>query len=914
FKPDNVMVSEDRAGRVERVRVFDFGVVQETREAAFRQSSASMVLRTPQPDHADTVPTSERPGSSARSVLQSSSEEHGRSEEVSRSASRLRRVRARSSLPPQDGPAASGLSDSDSVHSEDDDSTNLTAAGALVGTPMYMAPEQYDQVADARSDQFSFCAALYEALYRKRPFTGESPSKIRDAKRAGEIRSPPKQHNVPAWLHKVIVRGMSPDPARRYPTMESLLAELERDRSRKPALLLAAGVLLVSAALGWALVGAQEDPCARVADRLADVWSAAHRERVQSAFRASGRPYAEATWAVVDAGLEEHAQQWTRQRVALCQAARDPLPAPQLDARTLCLEHRRQELGALVELLARADGAVVDHAAQAVAQLRPVAACHDIEALLARAAPPPPPGLANGAAALDVRLAEVEALEQTGQTATGLELAGAAVSDARALGHAPLLAEALYWQGLLRSRMSASRLGEAELREAATLGEESRNDEVVAMAFTELARVVGVDQERHAEGMLYAEFAAAALRRVGDDAGEVVRLGYLGHLLEGRGDLPTAYLAYSRALELARKTFPEEHPQVATALDDLAGMQLRRGELAAAEANYMRVLEIREATQGRGHPRVAEALGHLGRAAAAQGQTARARGLFEQALTICDGLGVCSAADRAEALINLGRVEQAEAHDGLAEVYYEEALGLLERIYGREHVRVAALLIDLGAIAARQGKPEVASGHYQRALTIQQALYEQDNPAMVAIHVHMGRLALSRGRPDEARALLEKAVAIHEKNDGFEDQALAGTLLDLAQIAREDRRMADAIALASRARQIFRRSHDEDHPDVVRATHTLARAYIGGADPIAAEVLLEASQTAQTAVSPPAATIHETRFLLAQALAARSGPDALARRLRAQSLAADALAAVRADPGRAALVAEIEAWLRESGR
>ena len=46
----------------------------------------------------------------------------------------------------------------------------VTKTGAVVGTPAYMAPEQFRrEPLDARADQFSFCVALHEALYGQRP-------------------------------------------------------------------------------------------------------------------------------------------------------------------------------------------------------------------------------------------------------------------------------------------------------------------------------------------------------------------------------------------------------------------------------------------------------------------------------------------------------------------------------------------------------------------------------------------------------------------------------------------------------------------------------------------------------------------------------------------------------------------------
>ena len=66
---------------------------------------------------------------------------------------------------------------------------------------------------DPRTDQFNFCVALYEALYGERPFPSQSLPALIEAVTFGRVREPPQKASVPAWLRKVILRGLRPDPA-----------------------------------------------------------------------------------------------------------------------------------------------------------------------------------------------------------------------------------------------------------------------------------------------------------------------------------------------------------------------------------------------------------------------------------------------------------------------------------------------------------------------------------------------------------------------------------------------------------------------------------------------------------------------------------------------------------------------------
>ena len=107
----------------------------------------------------------------------------------------------------------------------------LTLAGAVVGTPRYMAPEQlFREPVDERADQFAFCVTLYEAITRQRPFVASNVEELTRAYLAEIVQPMPPWAAVPGWLERLLWRGLARDPARRWPSMRDVLAELTADR------------------------------------------------------------------------------------------------------------------------------------------------------------------------------------------------------------------------------------------------------------------------------------------------------------------------------------------------------------------------------------------------------------------------------------------------------------------------------------------------------------------------------------------------------------------------------------------------------------------------------------------------------------------------------------------------------------
>jgi hypothetical protein len=164
---------------------------------------------------------------------------------------------------------------------------SLTISGAVLGTPAYMAPEQHRaEVADHRSDQFSFCVSLYEALYGLRPFAGDTYRELVVNILEGQVRPPPEGTEVPVALQRILERGLASAPADRYPNMTALLDDLAATQveeaavaavprvgepaaapgRRGLALALASGLLVAAGAVALALGLAQRDGAVSPAD------------------------------------------------------------------------------------------------------------------------------------------------------------------------------------------------------------------------------------------------------------------------------------------------------------------------------------------------------------------------------------------------------------------------------------------------------------------------------------------------------------------------------------------------------------------------------------------------------------------------------------------------------------------------
>jgi tetratricopeptide (TPR) repeat protein len=481
-----------------------------------------------------------------------------------------------------------------------------TATGALVGSLPYMSPEQHRGApVDARSDQFSFCVALWEALYGQRPFVAATPEGLRAQVLAGLLTPAPEGVRAPAALRRIALRGLQVDPGRRYPDMAALLVELERvGRRRGRAGLWAAGAALAAGIIGaWSNEHVLEDPCERAGEEARGAWGEPQRAAVRRAFLATGQPEALEVWTQVAARLDAYAEGWAAARAGACRAANmsdGSGPKEQAHLELACLDRGLGELRALVAAFSDDAEVVLGNAVKAAVKLRPLAGCRERpeQSLLVA---PSDPTVAVQVQGLAGRLDEIEALLKAGEIERALPRAREAAALAEVLGHDFTTAEALVLLGSLQSQAKDYGAAEATLLSAALAAERGGNRSALARARTELVVAVGYGQGRAQEALTWSAQALNAIE-VGRDPIEVRLRTALGLIHARQGDRDRAQREFEQALALAQTLLGPEDHGVATVFRHLAELHAAAGDLPAARRRLAQALAIRRRTLGASHP------------------------------------------------------------------------------------------------------------------------------------------------------------------------------------------------------------------------------------------------------------------------------------------------------------------------
>ncbi|MBK8235767.1 MAG: tetratricopeptide repeat protein [Deltaproteobacteria bacterium] len=712
--------------------------------------------------------------------------------------------------------------------------TALTQTGKVVGTPAYMAPEQFQPgPVDPSADQFAFCVTAWEVLFGARPFGGTTVAMLL-AIRAGNIERP-SGIEVPPALEAALRRGLSHRPSRRHPDMATLLDVFEQQLARlrgeppprrgsRRVWWIAGSVGVIATAGAFWLGGRDVVHCDGAEERFVGVWDATRKADIRTAVLGTGAGFADGTWARLETSVDGWRAAWEAGHRDACEATRTRGEQSErlMDLRIACLDSRRQRLVAYLDLLASPSVEVLAGAEEGFATLPPIERCADLEYVQRRGQRSEDPELAKMEDEVLAEVARASSLQAAGDFEGALAIADAAV--VRSEGSELARAHALLAKG---RALASVRPREATvlLEEAYGLARATDVAEVAAGAAFELIDAHGLGLEAASEAKLWLGIARAEAERLGDPM-QLTRVDVReGVLLTSLGETEGAEQALARAFEALETSVDD------TAIEYAKALQVRSVLPGAGQAvaDATAALDIMIGALGPNHPGLAAYHRSMARALVGEGELDAALEHAQRGVEISETAFGPNSERLAPDLLRRSEVENLRSGSARSLATIGRALALDYKGTGPLPT-VAKLRRKQGAFLMELGDFDAAMAAFRESYRIHRELHGERHPSTAHVMIELGTAERKNGMQSEGSTHIRVGVALAEELLGTQHPAVLEILDRLGAEAQDEGRFQDAydwsLRTRSRARQASRRADDRQFAaevNLCEAAHGLGR-------------------------------------------------------------------------------------------
>jgi tetratricopeptide (TPR) repeat protein len=289
----------------------------------------------------------------------------------------------------------------------------------------------------------------------------------------------------------------------------------------------------------------------------------------------------------------------------------------------------------------------------------------------------------------------------------------------------------------------------------------------------------------------------------------------IGHFYVSQGIYSFAEPWYKECLEVVRKRLGEEHPDLATSLNNLALLYYAQGRYEEAEPLYLLALEITKRLLGKEQLHVAMILNNLAELYRSQGKYKKAEPLYLSALMMRKRLLAQDHLTVAQSLNNLAILYCSQGKCKEAEPLYHSALEIYKRLLGEQHPLVATSLNNLAGLYHTQGKYEKAEPLYHSALEMTKRLLGEQHLDTAQSLNNLAQLYYAQGKYEKAEPLYFSALEMRKHLLGEDHPDIAQSLNNLARFYESQKKYQEAEPLYFSALEMYKRILLPSQPKII---------------------------------------------------------------------------------------------------
>jgi serine/threonine protein kinase/tetratricopeptide (TPR) repeat protein len=306
--------------------------------------------------------------------------------------------------------------------------------------------------------------------------------------------------------------------------------------------------------------------------------------------------------------------------------------------------------------------------------------------------------------------------------------------------------------------------------------------------------------------------ALATRRRVlGEEDRETLQsLGNIGALAESMENQKEAEPYLREALAKRRRILGEDDPDTVESMGDLGQHLTTEGQLKEAEPLLRQALATSRRVNGQGSAETVELIASMGYVLNEEGRMAEAERYLREAIAKNDRAVGGDPAKRLDLIDNMGWTLWQQGKIAEAEAFQRGSLERSRRSVGEDHPLTVDKVYSLAGILMAEGKLGEAEGYMRESLEKRRRIFGEGHPFALMTRVRLGTLLDEEGKPGEAEASLRMALDGCRRAFGDHAGPTVYTIAVLGGFLRDNGRMVEAESYLRKALDDSRRAFGSD--------------------------------------------------------------------------------------------------------